>query len=69
MLISLYTLYSYLEVMEEFDLVTSAFYRQIAQEVLASPEIDLSIRQAIAERLNLANQILARKSLENEDSY
>jgi hypothetical protein len=69
MLISLYTLYNYLEIMDEFDLATSALYRQMAQEVLASPEIDLSIRQAIAERLNLANQTLARKSLESEDSY
>ncbi|WP_416675288.1 hypothetical protein [Egbenema bharatensis] len=41
----------------------------MAQEVLANPEVSLSWRQAISERLNQANRLLAMLTVGRDDSY
>lgn len=67
--ISPQTAYDNLRLLEHVDNVTSAFYRQLAQDVLADPEVSLSWRQAIADRLNQANHLLAILTVSNHDSY
>ncbi|HAG81578.1 MAG TPA: hypothetical protein DD379_01995 [Cyanobacteria bacterium UBA11162] len=69
MIISANTVYSNLALIDQVDLVTSALYRQQAQEVLATPSIELHLRKAIADRLNRANQVLALETVGTEDSY
>ncbi len=61
--------YSNLKTIDQVDLMTSALYRELAQEVLATPEVSLTMRQAIADRLNQANRDLARQTVGSEDSY
>jgi uncharacterized membrane protein len=51
------------------DIAQSAFYRELAQEVLADSSISLSWRQAIADRLNQANNLLGMVTVVNDDSY
>jgi len=63
------TVYENLSLLEEVDVVTSAVYRESAQEVLCDPEINFDLRQAIADRLNGANQVLGRATVVNNDSY
>jgi uncharacterized membrane protein len=63
------TVYYNLRLLEHVDVATSAFYRQLAQEVLADPEVSLVWRQAIAERLNRANYLLGMQTVSDEDSY
>ncbi len=67
--ISPQTAYNNLRQLEHADVATSAFYRQLAQEVLANSEVSLSWRQAIAERLNQANHLLERFTVGDNDSY
>ena len=61
--------YDDLRLLEQVDVTTGAFYRQLAQEVLADLDISLSWRQAIADRLNRANHLLERRTVDNDDSY
>jgi hypothetical protein len=48
---------------------TGADLRQQAQEVLAEPSIALPVREAIADSLSQANQLLTLKTVGREDSY
>ncbi|MEG3435758.1 hypothetical protein V0288_01380 [Pannus brasiliensis CCIBt3594] len=48
---------------------TGAEIRQQAQEVLAEPTIDLPLREAIADSLGEANQLLTLKTATKDDSY
>lgn len=63
------TVYNNLKLLERVDAASSALYRQLAQEILADPEVSLVWRQAIADRLNQANNLLGRLAICNEDSY
>jgi hypothetical protein len=63
------TAYDNLELLEKVDPVKSANYRELAQEVLADPEISVTWRDAIADRLNEANHELTTKSVNDENSY
>ncbi len=63
------TAYDNLRLLDHVDVITSAFYRQMAQEVLADPKVSLNWRQAIADRLNRANHLLEMRTVENDDSY
>ncbi len=68
--ISLQTAYENLNFLEQVSATTSAIYRQIAQEILADSSISLTWRQAIADRLNHANQVLGTQVVGNsDDSY
>lgn len=69
MSISLDNIYSELKKINQVDLVTSAIYREHIQDILATPTIALETRKAIADKLNQANQQLAMKNVEDEDSY
>ncbi|HEY9620034.1 MAG TPA: hypothetical protein V6C78_06680 [Crinalium sp.] len=68
-LLSPQTVYDNLNLLEQVDVVSSAFYRQLAQDVLSDPNISLTWRQAIAERLNQANHLLAMVTVSSDDSY
>jgi hypothetical protein len=61
--------YENLDLLEQVDLVTSATYRQLAQEVLADRNVSLSLQQAIADRLNQANRQLSVQTTDGNDSY
>lgn len=63
------TVYHNLRLLERVDVATSAFYRQLAQDVLADPDVSLVWRQAIADRLNRANHLLEKLTVDNNDSY
>jgi hypothetical protein len=67
--ISPQTAYENLKLLEQEDATNSAIYRELAQEVLANPEVSLNWRQAIADRLNQANHLLTIKSMTDDDSY
>lgn len=63
------TAYDNLKLLEQVDVVTSASYRQLAQEILADPSVSLKWRQAISDRLNYANYLLTLLTVGNDDSY
>ncbi|AFY88526.1 MAG: hypothetical protein CLLPBCKN_001140 [Chroococcidiopsis cubana SAG 39.79] len=63
------TIYHNLRLLEQVNAATSAVYRQLAQEVLADPEVELVWRQAIANRLNHANHLLEMQMANDNDSY
>jgi hypothetical protein len=63
------TIYHNLRLLEQVNAATSAVYRQLAQEVLADPEVELVWRQAIADRLNHANHLLEMQTANENDSY
>lgn len=63
------TIYHNLRLLEQVNAATSAVYRQLAQEVLADPEVELVWRQAIANRLNHANHLLEMQTANDNDSY
>ncbi len=64
------TVYDNLRLLETVDTSSSAFYRQLAQDVLANPEVSLSWRQAIADRLMQANHLLGMNAIAGrDDSY
>jgi hypothetical protein len=68
-MISPQMVYDNLRLLEQVDVVTSASYRELAQEVLADPDVSFSWRQAIADRLNQANQLLEMLTVGVNDSY
>ncbi len=63
------TVYDNLQQLEQVDKVRSATYRQMAQEVLADLNVSLKWREAIADRLNSANQQLGLQMANDNDSY
>jgi hypothetical protein len=67
--ISLKAVYDNLENIDQVDPITSAMYRQSAQEVLANPEISLEWRKAISDRLNQVNHELTVHAHVDDDSY
>jgi hypothetical protein len=67
--ISPQTAYENLSLLEQVDITHSAMYREVAQEVLADPEVSLNLREAIADKLHQANHVLTIKSITEEDSY
>ncbi len=69
MQVSLQTVYDNLEKIDRVDATTSAMYRQLAQEVLADPEISLEWRKAISDRLNQVNHELTVHAHVDDDSY
>jgi hypothetical protein len=69
MQISPRTVYHNLRLLDNVNPAKSAFYRQLAQEVLADPDVSLTWRQAIANRLNHANHLLEMRTATENDSY
>ena len=69
MQVSLQTVYDNLELVDRVDATTSAIYRQLAQEVLADPDIDLNWRKAISDRLNQVNHELTVHHVVDDNSY
>lgn len=67
--VSVETIYENLNNLDQVDLTTSAEYREMAQEVLADSHIDCGVREAIADRLNQANQQLINTTVSKTDSY
>jgi hypothetical protein len=63
------TVYDNLSLLEQVGVAKSALYRQLAQDVLADNNIKLSVRIAIAERLNHANHLLELGTVGGNDSY
>ncbi|MBD0335620.1 MAG: hypothetical protein ICV62_09035 [Cyanobacteria bacterium Co-bin13] len=64
------SVYDKLQELDSGDIAASAAYRQLAQEVLADDGISLNWREAIAERLNQANQLLGIQTVGGkDDSY
>jgi hypothetical protein len=63
------TVYENLNSLEQGDIVKSAVYRQLAQDVLADPQVSLNWRQMIAERLSQANNLLTMLTVSGDDSY
>jgi len=62
--------YENLAQLEQVDVVKSAFYRQLANEILADTKVSLRWRQAIADRLNSENNWLAMQTIgDKDDSY
>ena len=63
------TVYKNLDQLDKVDMTTSAEYREMAQDVLADPQVNFDVREAIADRLNQANQQLATMTVSKPDSY
>ncbi|PZO41747.1 MAG: hypothetical protein DCF19_09350 [Pseudanabaena frigida] len=63
------TVYENLNQLDQVDLTTSAEYREMAQEVLADSHVNCDVREAIADRLNQANQQLTTMTVSKTDSY
>jgi Fe2+ or Zn2+ uptake regulation protein len=63
------TVYENLNQLDQVDLTTSAEYREMAQDVLADSDINKDVREAIADRLNEANQQLTNTTVSKTDSY
>jgi hypothetical protein len=63
------TVYDNLRLMEHANVVTSACYRKMAQDVLADPEVSLKWRLAISDRLLQANHWLEMRTVQDNDSY
>lgn len=63
------TVYDNLNLLEQVDPIESARYREMAQALLADPQVSLSWREAIAERLNQANRNLGIQTASDNDSY
>lgn len=61
------TVYENLTLLDDDNALSSATYREQAFEVLADPSVSLSWRQAIADRLNRANRLLALLTVGSED--
>jgi hypothetical protein len=62
--------YEHLNLLERVDSAKSAFYRELAQAILADQSVCLEWRLAIADRLNQANQMLGMLTVgSNDDSY
>jgi hypothetical protein len=54
---------------QQADIVTSAVYREEAQDALASPEVTPEWKEAISDRLNEANHKLEMRTVTGGDSY
>ena len=67
--IPLQKLYEDLTFIDQMDLTAGAQCREMAQQVLANPNISLNWRDAIAERLHEANHTLGIKTVTGDDSY
>ncbi len=63
------TVYENLNQLDQVDLTTSAEYREMAQDVLADSDVNCDVREAIADRLNQANQQLTTLTVSKTDSY
>ena len=63
------TVYENLNQLDQVDLTTSAEYREMAQDVLADADVNCDVREAIADRLNQANQQLTTLTVSKTDSY
>ncbi|HEY9878990.1 MAG TPA: hypothetical protein V6D29_11070 [Leptolyngbyaceae cyanobacterium] len=64
------TLYDRLEMLDTGDVTDSAACRELAQDALADADLSLNWREAIAERLNHANQLLGIQTVgDKDDSY
>ena len=63
------TVYKNLDQLDKVDMTTSAEYREMAQDVLADSEVNCDVREAIADRLNQANQQLTTLTVSKTDSY
>lgn len=61
--------FEHLQNLDQTSVGESATYRQEAQDILADPRISLQWRQAIADRLNRANHLLALVTVGGDDSY
>lgn len=61
--------YENLDLLEQVDVSQSADYREQAQEILADPDVSMTWRQAIADRLRQANLLLAKRTVTSGDSY
>ena len=61
--------YENLEKLDKADTAQSAEYRQDAVEVLADLEVDIEVRQEIADRLDDANHLMTLNNVDGEDSY
>ncbi|HCF29482.1 MAG TPA: hypothetical protein DEV81_20280 [Cyanobacteria bacterium UBA11049] len=61
--------YAQLRKLDRLDVTTSAVIRELAQDILANPEVSVAMRQAIADRLHRANNRLGMQSTADEDSY
>jgi hypothetical protein len=59
----------HLDMLENADVATGAIYRQEAQDILADPGINLTDKQAIADKLNHANHLLEMRTVVGDDSY
>ncbi|WP_181016168.1 hypothetical protein [Pseudanabaena sp. BC1403] len=68
-LVSPETVYENLNQLDQVDLTTSAEYREMAQDVLADSGVARDVREAIADRLNQANQQLINTTVSKTDSY
>ncbi|PZV15055.1 MAG: hypothetical protein DCF20_11570 [Pseudanabaena sp.] len=68
-LVSPETVYENLNQLDQVDLTTSAEYREMAQEILADSDVNRDVREAIADRLNQANQQLINTTVSKTDSY
>lgn len=58
-----------LKKLDKADTSQSAEYRQEAVEVLADLDIDVEVRQEIADRLDDANHWMTLNNVDAEDSY
>lgn len=61
--------YAQLRKLDRLDVTSSAVIRELAQDILANPEVSVAMRQAIADRLHRANNRLGMQSTADEDSY
>ncbi|MCU0525002.1 MAG: hypothetical protein MUF72_09280 [Elainella sp. Prado103] len=61
--------YEHLDHIDQEDVADSAVCREQAQEILADPEVSLSWREAIADRLRQVNLLLAKRTVSGGDSY
>ena len=62
--------YDHLKMLDEqADIVTSAVYREEAQDALASQEVTPEWKEAIADSLNEANHKLEMRTVTGGDSY
>ncbi len=63
------TVLEHLKDIDQADIIHSAEYRQEAIEVLADLEVNIDVRQEIAEQLDDANHRMTLKTVNSEDSY
>ncbi|MEA5537377.1 hypothetical protein [Crocosphaera sp. XPORK-15E] len=68
-MINLSEVYQLIQKIETGDLLSSAFARQKASDILATKTIDLKLRQTLADQLNQLNLRLALRKAVADDSY